>query len=157
EARSGSALTQAAMRPMYRSDARTSEPTVANGTAFFDDRTCPAITGTISKPWYVNIAVSAARAQEISTRPAALKGEGAAPENPTNARTSASRGRSFSTVSVVQPTAEIEMPEPTTSASPVTSPAFARRSAASLSRPKNGATALTSPTITAEAERIALT
>src|SRR5258708_802000 len=134
---------------------RIREPTVAMGMAFADDRTWPAMTGTISKPWYANMTVRPARSQETSEVPS-VEGAG----EPRKARKTASRarrGRSLRTVNVVQTRAEMEIPEATTRARMVTRAVAERRNASGLVRPREGAVAFVRPTITAEAERNALT
>ena len=98
--------------------ARTSEPTVAIGTARDEERTWPAITGTISKPWQAKTTMRAARSQPESG--AAAAGAGKRPQARAKAPTSSTSGRSLRTVRLVQTRAESRRPDATTAARSVT-------------------------------------
>jgi hypothetical protein len=100
--------------------------------------------------------VKPARSQETSELPNGA-GEVGEPRKARKTARRARRGRSLRTVSVVQTRAEMEIPEATTRARAVTRAVAQRRKASGLVTPKEGAVAFVRPTITAEAERNALT
>ena len=121
----------------------SSDPTVAKGIARADDFTCPAMTGTISKPWKVNRIISPAPSQ--SRLAAGHGGERRAPRRGRRRRGARARGRSFKTVSEVQTRAEMRIPEATIRARTATRPVAKARRARGPPKPRLGAVAFVRP------------
>ena len=128
---------------------------MANGTARDEERTWPAITGTISKPWQAKTTMRAARSQPESG--VAAGGAGKRPQARAKAPTSSTSGRSLRTVRLVQTRAERRRPDATTAARSVTRSAGAALEARPPARPRAGSVARVRPTTTAAVLKRALT
>ncbi len=128
---------------------------MATGTARAEERTWPAITGTISKPWQAKTTMRAARSQPGPGE--AGCGAGKRPQASAKAPTSSTSGRSLRAVRLVQTRAESRRPEATTAARSVTRSAGAALEARPPARPRAGSVARVSPTTTAAVLKSALT